>query len=158
MTERGSYHLQSREGAPLHTIANAEFEAQQPFALKHTELQPDTLYTAHVTSQLLRSNGYGLRFETHASSLGKPLTPFAVASFQLLLLNEDYRPVSSHVAEIDPQGNWFISNPDSAISVRRSAARHIIDRVRQGYLIEHVSDEFDSFIHTFEALHTPTST
>ena len=155
MSERGNYYLQSREGAPLHTIKSAEFEDQLPSALKHTDLQPDTLYTAHGTSQLLRSNGYGLRFETHVSSLGKPITPFAVASFQLMLLNEDYHPVSKHIAEIDPQGNWFITNPDNAITVRRSTARRIIDHVSRGYLIEHTADELDTLIYTLASLEEP---
>lgn len=157
MSERNTHPIVSREGAPLHTIQASEFERRQVDALKHTDMQPDTIYTAYVTSQLLRSNGYALSLDARIESIGKPITPFAIASFKLMTLNEDFQPLSTHLAEIDPSGNWVITNPDNAIMVRRSTARHIIDRVRHGYVIQHVDDAIDDLLKAPLALSIPTA-
>jgi len=147
-SESSRAFLLTRYGTRLYSLDNAIYEAEAAHALKSHELEPDEVaYAAHATSPLLKQYGWAVAFEARIENIGKPdhlYSPFAVASFTLVLLDEDFKKTSSHRAEMDSLGGWVIGEKESAIAVRNRVERKIITEIRKGYLLDRPDDPLDA--------------
>lgn len=140
--------LISKHGAVMHPIERHVFDDNERHALTAPRLQPDVIYRAHATSRQLEEAEQALAFEVVLTRIHKIEGHLAGTGFNLILLNEDYRHLSTHHAELWTDGRFHIPAPNEPIYVCRGNKYGLFDKVKTGYLLENDDSTLEDMINT----------
>ena len=141
--------LPTKQGAKLFRISQEDYQQESRHALSATRLLPHQIYRSNATSLQLEVDHSAVTFNVLlVEKIAQPNKSIGSTGLLLAVLDDDFRALSHHIAELDRENRWRIRPPNNPIMAVKGLRTALMDKIKLGYLLEEDDTTFQEMVET----------